>query len=71
MNHSIVKPIMHRDMHAFRTTKRTCQLSDLRKYKLQRNKVVSMLRSSKQLFFDKLSNTDQKTFWKTLEVDGV
>ena len=27
---------------------------------------MSMLRSSKQLFFDKLSNSDQKTFWKTV-----
>ena len=63
MNHSIAKAIKQRDV-LFRTAKRTYQLSDLKKYKLQRNKVVSMLR--KQLFFDKLSTSDQKTFWKTV-----
>ena len=66
MNHIITKAIKQRDT-LFRTAKRTW-LSDLKKYKLQRNKVVSMLRSSKQLFFDKLSNSDQKTFWKTVQL---
>ena len=67
MNNTIAKAIKKRDA-LFRTAKRTCRLSDLTRYKLQRNKTVSLLRNSKQLFFDKLSNSHQKMFWKAVRL---
>ena len=36
-------------------------------YKRQRNHVLSLLRASKQAFFDDLGNSDAKGFWKCIK----
>ena len=53
----------------FRTAKVTGKLCDREKYNQKRNQVVSMLRESKQSFFDNnINQTDAKMFWKTVRI---
>ena len=65
MNHCLTTAIRKRNI-LFRMAKRTGKASDRVKYNRQRNRVVTMLRNAKQLFFDKLNAADTKTFWKTV-----
>ena len=46
--------------------KRTKKETDQAKYNAQRNRVVTLLRESKQDFFLKLRNTNAKEFWKAI-----
>lgn len=41
---------------------------DHTRYTAMCNKVVSLLRESKQRFFDILNNLDTKQFWKTMRI---
>ena len=38
------------------------------RYTAMRNKVVTLLRESKQRFFDELNNADTKQFWRTMRI---
>ena len=68
LNKGVLNAIKKRDA-LFRTAKATGKLCDREKYNQKRNQVVSMLRESKQSFFDNnLNQTDVKTFWKTVRI---
>ena len=67
MNRDISVAIKQRNK-LFQLAKRSGKASDHVKYKLKRNHVVTMLRTSKQLFFNKLNDADSKTFWKTVRL---
>ena len=51
----------------FRKAKKTMKFSHISKYKPLRNKVVALLRRSKNRFFNDLANTDKKSFWKSVK----
>ena len=63
MNSAIGKAIKKRDS-LFRIAKRSRKPTDRAKYNAQRNKVVSMIRQSKQSYFDKMDSADSSNFWK-------
>lgn len=68
LNKDILNAIKKRDT-LFRTAKATGKSCDRERYNQKRNQVVSMLRESKQSFFDNnLNQTDVKTFWKTVRL---
>ena len=50
------------------TAKRSGKSSDRTKYNHKRNQVVDMLRTSKQLFFNRLNTADSKIFWRTVRL---
>ena len=63
MNSAIGKAIKKRDS-LFHIAKCSRKPTDRAKYDAQRNKVVSMIRQSKQLYFDKMDSADSSNFWK-------
>ena len=64
MNSAIGKEIKKRDS-LFRAATHSGKPADRNKYNSQRNKVVSMVRQSKQSFFDKMdSASNSNDFWK-------
>ena len=68
LNKGILNAIKKRDT-LFRTAKATGKSCDRERYNQKRNQVVSMLRESKQSFFDNnLNQADVKKFWKTVRL---
>ena len=67
MNQAIRKAIQKRDS-LFCVAKHSLEESDWAKYRRQRNYVVSLLRKSKEAFFQQLNTTDTNTFWKTVRI---
>ena len=68
LNKGILNAIKKRDT-LFRTAKATGKSRDRERYNQKRNQVVSMLRESKQSFFDNnLNQADVKKFWKTVRL---
>ena len=51
----------------FRKAKKTMKFSHKSKYKHLQNKVVALLRRSKNRYFNDLANTDKKSFWKSVK----
>ena len=68
MNEEILSAIRKRDI-LFRAAKSSGKPTDKLKYTRARNQVVTMVRRSKQSYFnDHLNNADVKTFWKTVRL---
>ena len=67
MNQTIHKAMKKRDS-LFRVAKRSSDPTHWSKYKHQRKYVVTLLRKSKQDFFQQLNTRDAKTFWKTVRI---
>ena len=67
MNKDISVGIKQRNK-LFQTAKRSGKSSDRTKYNRKRNQVVKILRTSKQLFFNRLNTADSKTFWRTVRL---
>ena len=67
MNQTIHKAMKKRDS-VFRVAKRSSDPTHWSKYKHQRNYVVTLLRKSKQDFFQQLNTRDAKTLWKTVRI---
>ena len=67
MNRAIADAIKQRNV-LFHTAKRSGRPLDRAKYNLKRNKVTTMLRNSKQSFFDRLNSADAKSFWKSIKL---
>ena len=65
MDNAIGKAIKKRDA-LFHVAKRSGKLSDRAKYNTQQNKVVSMIRQSKQSFFDKIDLANSNNFWRSV-----
>ena len=65
INHTIIQAMRKRKV-LFDTYKRTKMKTDRAKYQAQRNRVVTLLRESKEDFFRKLHNTNAKEFWKAI-----
>ena len=66
----INKPIlqaMRKRKLLFCTARQSGDPSDLALYHCQRNRVISLLRESKQKFFDNLASADSKHFWKSVK----
>ena len=59
------KAIEKRDA-LFHVAKHSGKLSDRAKYNTQRNKVVSMIRQSKQSFFEKIDLANSNNFWRSV-----
>ena len=51
----------------FQTSKLTKKFQEQAKYKIQRNKVVMLLRQSKGRFFSNLDSANTKEFWKAVK----
>ena len=67
INKTIIQA-MRRRKSLFYAAKRTGKSSDLEGYHRQRNRVVLLLRKSKQKFFDDLNAADSKGFWKSIKM---
>ncbi len=64
---AILKAIKRRNV-LLKAFKRSGNPQKYLEYKQVRNRIVSTLRSKKQLFFEKMQAADHKTFWKLFKV---
>ena len=67
MNRAIADAMKQRNI-LFHAAKRSDRPLDSAKYNLKRNEVTTMLRNSKQSFFDRLNSADAKSFWKSMKL---
>lgn len=59
---------MRRRNSLFRAAHKICNDSTLNKYKAERNKVVSLLRTAKAAYFQNLGSSNSKEFWKAVKL---
>ena len=67
INNSVIK-LIRKQNAAFRKANKSGKASDEAKFCKLRNKVVSVLRSSKRCYFTCLNTNDKKQFWKAFKV---
>ena len=68
INNEIKKAMKKRNTLYRRLKRSNNSATDRARYTVLRNKVVSLLRESKQRYFDKLNNADAKQFWRTMRL---
>ena len=69
INNEIKKAMTKRNTLYRRLKRSNANLAtDRMRYTAMRNKVVTLLRESKQRFFDELNNADTKQFWRTMRI---
>ena len=66
LNQNIVRCIHKRNI-AFRKHKKSPNCNTAKRYQMLRNTVTSMIRKSRRAYFNTLSSTNKKQFWKAIK----